>query len=141
MQCSGFFALMLPAGNYILHANSINREFYGGSSVGPYANSPTDLSFQSPARDIGADLLFKADGTLPAIITLEAGKSTDIVFRTDGSGSITMSDTQADLTQIYNAVTVCSTTSDGGGGGSPSLPLLVILFCIPALRAIARRSI
>ncbi|MBT8129789.1 MAG: hypothetical protein KJP10_07340, partial [Gammaproteobacteria bacterium] len=54
-QCTGFFALMLPPGEYILHANSVNREFYGGSSVGPYANSATDLSFQAPASTIGSD--------------------------------------------------------------------------------------
>ena len=139
-QCTGFFALMLPAGDYILHANSINTEFFSGSSVGPYASDETDLSFQSPASIIGSNLVFNADGATPAIISLEAGKSVDVVFRTDGSGSYTMNDTQVELAQIYNTAGSCP-TSTGGDGGSPSLPLLVILFCIPALRAFARRSI
>lgn len=138
MQCNGFFALMLPAGDYILHANSINREFFGGSSVGPYANSFSDLSFQPPASDIGADLLFRADGNLPAIITVEAGKSVDILFRTDGSGSAVASDNQIALTEFYNSADACPVVSSGGGGGSPSLPLLASLLCIPAFRACKR---
>ncbi len=139
-QCTGFFALMLPAGDYILHANSINTEFFAGSSVGPYASNETDLSFQSPASIIGSDLVFNADGATPAIISLEAGKSVDVVFRTDGSGSFTMNDTQVDLVQIYNSATEpACTSSTGGGGGSPSIPLLAALLCIPALRASARK--
>ena len=139
-QCTGFFALMLPPGEYILHANSINREFFGGSSVGPYANSSTDLSFQSPASVIGSDLVFTADGVLPAIITVEAGKSVDVVFQTDGSGSVTPSDSQVDLAQIYASAAACGTTvASDGGGGSPSLPLLAALLCIPVFRTFARR--
>jgi len=144
-QCTGFFALMLPPGSYRLHANSINNEFYEGSSVGPYANCPTDFSFQPPASDIGSDLVFNADGAVPAIISLEAGKSVEVDFRTDGSGSLTMSDTQVDLAQVYNSVNACSasnacsTTTGGGGGGSPSLPLLSALLLILTLRTSARR--
>ena len=138
-QCTGFFTLMLPPGNYKLHANSINTEFTEGSSVGPYANSPSDLSFQPPASDIGSDLVFDAEGEVPAIITLEEGRSVDVVFRTDGSGSFTVNDNQVDLAQIYNSADACP--SSGGGGGSPSLPLLVTLLCIPALRAFARRLV
>ena len=141
-QCTGFFALMLPPGEYILHANSVNREFFAGSSVGPYASDTTDLSFQSPASNIGSDLVFNADGALAAIISLVAGKSVDVVFRTDGSGSVTTNDTQVDLVQVYNSADACPTSSSGGsGGGSPSLPLLVALLCIPALRASARKFI
>ncbi len=135
-QCTGFFSLMLPPGKYILHANSINTEFTGGSSVGPYASNLSDLSFQSPASDIGSNLVFNADGAVPAIITLEAGKSVDVVFRTDGSGSFTLNDSQVDLVQIYNSADACP--SGGGGGGIPSLPLLAALFCIPVLRTFAR---
>ncbi len=132
-QCTGFFALMLPPGNYILHANSINPEFFGGSSVGPYAITPIDVSFQPPASVIGRDLLFRADGTQPAIITLEAGKSVDILFRTDGSGTVTPSDAQVALSEIYNSESAC-VAGGGGGGGSPGLPLLAALLLIPALR-------
>jgi hypothetical protein len=136
-QCTGFFALMLPPGKYTLHANSINTEFTGGSSVGPYASNLSDLSFQSPASDIGSDLAFNAKGEVPAIITLEAGKSVDVVFRTDGSGSFTLNDSQVDLVQIYNSADACPSS---GGGGIPSLPLLAALFCIPVIRTVARRS-
>jgi len=139
-QCTGFFALMLPAGDYILHANSINTEFFAGSSVGPYASNETDLSFQSPASIIGSDLVFNADGATPAIIRLEAGKSVDAVFRTDGSGSVTMNDTQVDLVQIYNSAGTCP-TSLSGGGGSPSIPLLAALLCIPLFRARTRKPL
>jgi hypothetical protein len=146
-QCTGFFALMLPAGSYTLHASSINIEFYEGSSVGPYANCPTDFSFQSPASDIGTELVFNADGAQPAIINLTAGKSAAVVFKTDSSGSITMSDTQIDLTEIYNSANACSvsnacgTSTGSSGGGSPSLPLLAALLCIPALRVSSRKLV
>ena len=144
-QCTGFFALMLPEGSYTLHASSVNIEFYEGSSVGPYANCSTDFSFQSPASDIGTELVFNADGAQPAIIDLTADKSAAVVFKTDSSGSITMSDTQIDLAEIYNSANACSTSNacgiSTGSGGSPSLPLLAALLCIPALRASARKSI
>ena len=143
VQCNGFFALMLPPGNYTLHANSINDEFWGGSSVGPYAINTFGMSFQPPASTIG-DVTFDADGLPPAILTLEAGKSVDVEFRTDGSGSTTPSDTQVALTDIYNSTEACTvpqstTTVSDGGGGSPSLPLLAALLLIPALRSRQRR--
>ncbi|MGD2053396.1 MAG: carboxypeptidase-like regulatory domain-containing protein [Gammaproteobacteria bacterium] len=134
-QCRGFFALLLPPGNYTVHANSINDEFYAGSSVGPWAANEIDSSFQPPASTLGL-VDFNAGGTPPAIINLAAGKAADIDFRADGSGSITLSDSQIDLAQIYNAAGSCSptdTTSDGGGG-SPSLPLLTAVLCLSLLR-------
>ncbi|UCB55590.1 MAG: matrixin family metalloprotease [Thiotrichales bacterium] len=140
-QFNGFFNLMLPPGSYILHANSINIEFFGGSSVGPYANTPFDVSFLPPASSIGADLVFNADGSVPEIINLEAGMSVEIVFRTDGSGSVTTSDTQIDLAQIYNSADACNATAGGGGGGTPSLPLLAALLCIPAYRLYTKHRI
>ncbi|MGB5455516.1 MAG: hypothetical protein WBO18_06040 [Gammaproteobacteria bacterium] len=145
MQCTGFFALFLPPGSYTLHANSINNEFYSGSSVGPYALTPYDLSFQSPASTIGS-VEFDAGGVPPAILNLVAGKAVDVEFRTDGSGTVTSNDTQVDLVQIYNSTETCAVTSipvvddgGGGGGGSPSLPLLAILLSMPALRMCSTR--
>jgi hypothetical protein len=136
-QCTGFFALMLPPGEYELHANSVNAEFFEGSSVGPWAEYQNDASFQPPASSLGSDVVFTAELSAPATFNLAEGKSVDVVFKTDGTGSITMRDSQIDLEQIYNAAGSCNitdTTSDGGGG-SPSLPLLITLLCIPALRA------
>ena len=142
-QCTGFFALMLPPGIYTLHANSINDEFWGGSSVGPYALNTFGASFLPPASTIG-ELSFDATGVAPALLNLEAGQSVDVVFRTDGSGSITPSASQVALTDIYNSTEACTVSSSvpsssDGGGGSPSLPLLAALFCIPMLRARQRR--
>ena len=45
---TGFYRLYLPAGNYTLHANSINPEFSRGSGVGPYSRTETDVSFIAP---------------------------------------------------------------------------------------------
>ena len=140
-QCTGFFALMLPPGEYVLHANSINSEFFAGSSVGPYASSPSDASFQPPASDIGADLVFTADGVQPAFISLAAGESAEVLFRTDGSGSITPSGAQVDLAQIYSSAGACPAVDNGGGGGSPALPLLAAVLFIPVFRACSHRKV
>ncbi len=134
---------MLPAGTYELHANSINDEFYEGSSVGPYANSSTDLSFQPPASLIGPDLVFHAGGVPPALLTITAGEATVVTFQTNGSGSFTTGNAIVDLSPAHNTAAVCTITppSSDDGGGSPSLPLLAALLCIPALRASTRRLI
>jgi predicted Zn-dependent protease with MMP-like domain len=136
-QGTGFFSLMLPVGTYTLHANSINDEFFGGSSVGPYANDMNDLSFQAPASSIG-QVTFAAGGTLTALLTVTAGKATVVTFNTDGSGSVKEEEPIADLSPAHDASAVCTITASGGGGGSPSLPLLALLLCIPAFRASAR---
>ncbi|NOQ70238.1 MAG: hypothetical protein GQ573_09035 [Gammaproteobacteria bacterium] len=47
-QGTGYYKLLLPAGTYTLHANSINTLFYSGSGVGPYAETTTDASFTAP---------------------------------------------------------------------------------------------
>ncbi len=48
LQGTGFYKLLLPAGSYTLHANSINTEFFDVSAVGPYASTISDISFSSP---------------------------------------------------------------------------------------------
>ncbi len=138
-QDTGFFSLMLPEGTYTLHANSINDEFFGGSSVGPYASDISDLSFQAPANNIS--VTFAAGGTPPALLTITAGKATVVTFNADdGSGSITEDKPIADLSPTHDTAAVCTITPPfSGGGGNPSLPLLAAMFCIPALRAFARR--
>ena len=136
-QGTGFFSLMLPEGTYELHANSINDEFFGGSSVGPYANDMNDLSFLEPASSIGS-VTFVAEGMLPAQLTITHGEATVVTFNADGSGSVTENQPIADLSPAHDASAVCTITPSGGGG-SPSLPLLAALFCIPAFRFCARK--
>ncbi len=137
-QGTGFFSLMLPQGTYELHANSINDEFFGGSSVGPYASDMNDLSFQAPANNIG-QVTFAAGGAPPALLTITSGEATVVVFNKDGSGSITLGEPIADLSPTHDTAAVCTITSSGGGGGSPSLPLLAALFCIPAYRIFSKK--
>jgi len=137
-QGTGFFSLMLPAGTYELHANSINDEFFGGSSVGPYANDMNDLSFKAPANSIS--VTFVAGGILPEQLTITAGKATVVTFNADGSGNITPNQPIADLSPTHDTAAVCTITPPfSGGGGNPSPPLLVTLLCIPALRAFTRK--
>lgn len=137
-QGTGFFSLMLPPGTYELHANSINVEFFAGSSVGPYALDVFDLSFQAPASTIG-QVPFVGGGVLPEQLMITAGEATEVTFQTDGSGTVSTGNVIADLSPVHNSAAVCSITPPSGGGGSPSLPLLIALFCIPALRSFARR--
>ncbi len=137
-QGTGFFSLMLPQGTYELHANSINDEFFGGSSVGPYALEITDLSFQPPASSIIGSVLFVPNP--PALLTITAGEATDVTFQTNGSGSITTGNAIVDRSPAHNTAAVCTITPpSSGGGGSPSLPLLATLLCIPAFRFYAKK--
>lgn len=139
MQGTGFFSLVLPAGTYELHANSINTEFYNGSSVGPYAIDEFDLSFLPPASSIVGTVTFVANP--PALLTVTAGEATDVTFRTDGSGSLTTGNVITDLSPKHNTAAVCTpSTASSSGGGNPSwLVLLTLLCAIPTLRAFASR--
>jgi hypothetical protein len=47
-QNTGAFRLLLPDGTYNLRAEAISTDFTGGSSVGPYSETLSDPSFQSP---------------------------------------------------------------------------------------------
>jgi len=78
LEGTGFYKLHLPAGNYTLHANSINTEFVMGSGVGPYSTSLDDISFTEPhpitpftyQDDIGKD----------EIITIEVNRTLTVDF-------------------------------------------------------------
>ncbi len=86
LQNTGFFAVYLPPGDYSLHANSINPIFYGASSVGPYALSQTDVSFQNPVTAVSFQ------GSTPGsdeIINIAAGAARQVKFVIDGSGTVT----------------------------------------------------
>jgi filamentous hemagglutinin family protein len=84
-QGSGYFRLWLPTGTYTLHAEAIHSTFYSGSSVGPYANTPGDASFQPP-NPIAPVVL---GGASPVSITITPGCVATATFHTDGSGNVT----------------------------------------------------
>jgi len=86
-QNTGFFSILLPAGNYTLHANAINASFFDLSSVGPYANSATDISFISPLSGI-----VNFEGNTPGStksLPVTTGKATEVNFVNNGSGTFT----------------------------------------------------
>ena len=84
-QNNGFYKMLLPAGNYTLHANSINPLFNGGSGVGPYAYDLNDLSFQPPHPIEEVDYQgTSADGN-EEIISINNGEVVNINFSTSGS--------------------------------------------------------
>jgi uncharacterized repeat protein (TIGR01451 family) len=85
MQGSGYFRLSLPPGTYTLRAESIRSDFYGGSGVGPYTATETDVSFQAP-HPIAAVAL---GGASPRQITIVAGCVATATFRLDGTGNVT----------------------------------------------------
>ena len=84
-QGNGFFRLWLPAGTYTLHAESIDPGFTGGSGVGPYASSSSDVSFQPPHPITPVAL----GGALPQQITITAGCVATATFQLNGAGSVT----------------------------------------------------
>ena len=84
-QGNGYFRLYLPAGTYSLHAESIDPSFTGGSGVGPYASSSTDISFQAP-NPITPVVL---GGGTPQQIVIVAGCFATAAFHLDGSGNVT----------------------------------------------------
>lgn len=86
-QGNGYYKLYLPAGTYTLHANSINPEFNGGSSVGPYASDILDISFQSPHPIIPVTYQGDTEGN-DEIITISVNQSTTINFSSSGGNAI-----------------------------------------------------
>ena len=53
IQNTGYFKLLLPPGSYTLHAEVIQTEFTAGSSIGPYSDTSSGLSFQPPLYNNG----------------------------------------------------------------------------------------
>jgi len=83
-QGTGFYKLLLPAGNYTLHANSINTEFTAGSSVGPYATSSTDISFSDP-HPITEITYFGSDEPNDEVLTITTNETFEINFSNTGA--------------------------------------------------------
>ena len=99
MQSTGLYKLFLPAGNYTLHANSINSEFSEGSGVGPYATSITDLSFVTPHPII--PVTYQSDAGGDAVITISVNQTINIDFNSNGAAvrqqSVDKGDSFSDL--------------------------------------------
>jgi len=86
-QKNGYFQLLLPPGQYSLHAESIQSNFTGGSRVGPYANSSSASSFQAP-HPITPVSFNEINSTTAKLFSLQAGCEIDVSFHIDGSGFI-----------------------------------------------------
>ena len=127
-QNTGLFNLLLPPGNYTLHANSINKIFNQGSSIGPYADDQLGLSFQDPAASIGDVTLLDGTGR-PVVFNVTAGSSIEVTFYSDGTGTYTSDKAITDPTVVIG------TTPSGGGGVLNPLTLLLL----PALTLLRRR--
>jgi len=84
MQGSGLFRLLLPAGTYTLHAESIDAGFTGGSGVGPYAATATDVSFRAPHPIAPVTL----GGGTPRLVPIVAGCLATATLRLDGTGTV-----------------------------------------------------
>jgi hypothetical protein len=90
-QNTGFFRLLLPPGQYNLRAEAIRTSFMSGSSVGPYSDNATDVSFQPPLYT-GVPATPMATLTLgnavPTVININAGCLATATFRFDGTGTV-----------------------------------------------------
>ncbi len=107
MQGTGFYKLYLPPGNYTLHANSINEKFYGGSSVGPYAQNNNDFSFSSPHPISEVSFQNESIGN-NEVITVTNNQTQTINFSFDGKVAV-----------------IVENNSGGGGGAISHITLLL----------------
>ena len=87
LQGTGYYKLLLPAGTYTLHANSINTLFVSGSGVGPYAETTTDISFTDPHPITPVNYLGTNESNAE-LITITAKQSIEINFSSTGSLAI-----------------------------------------------------
>ncbi len=91
-QNTGFFRILLPAGTYTLHAEAVQSNFIGASSVGPYAELNTDPSFQPPMypTGIGGAPLppVTLGNAMPTPFRIAAGCSATLTFNINGSGAV-----------------------------------------------------
>jgi len=84
-QNNGFYKMLLPAGSYTLHANSINPLFNGGSGVGPYTYNLNDISFQPPHPIGEVDYQGATGDGNEGVITINNGETLSINFSSSGS--------------------------------------------------------
>ena len=105
-QSNGFYKMLLPAGSYTLHANSINPLFNGGSGVGPYSYNLNDISFQPPHPIAEVDYQGTANDGNEDVITINNGETVNINFSSSGSlVQVTSSDSDEDdsISDLFGA--------------------------------------
>ncbi|MDO9446834.1 MAG: matrixin family metalloprotease, partial [Candidatus Nitrotoga sp.] len=88
-QNTGYFKFILLPGIYTLHAEAIHTGFTSGSSVGPYSETSSDLSFQPPLYNNGvaiAPMVF--GGGAPTQLVIATGCASSAIFKMDGTGSV-----------------------------------------------------
>lgn len=106
ININGDFTLNLPPGTYTVHAESIQSNFTGGSSVGPYSETTGDISFLSPHPLTPVNY---GGGTL-AQVTITAGNTRNINFSL--SGVIPVSDDDDDTDGLNNIADNCPAISN-----------------------------
>jgi hypothetical protein len=88
-QNTGYFRMLLPPGSYSLHAEAIAIDNTSGSSVGPYAETASDVSFQAPLYSGSTPMSALTFGNAsPVQVTIVAGCTASVDFRMNGSGSV-----------------------------------------------------
>ena len=101
-QGTGYYKLLLPAGSYTLHANSINSIFNGGSSIGPYAFSIFDASFTSPHPISEVVYQGEVEGN-SEVISITTGQSVSINFSLAGLAVTASADDDDSNSDLFGA--------------------------------------
>lgn len=89
-QDTGYFSMLVPPGRYAVHVESIASRFTGGSSVGPYAETSSDASFQAPHPI--APATYTGAGGVAQVLDMSAGCVAELAVNLDGSGNLVNSD-------------------------------------------------
>ena len=125
-QNTGFFKLLLPAGTYNLRAEAIQSAFNGGSSVGPYAETSADPSFQPPLYVNGVPMAIVTLGNgTPTSFGINAGCTATLTFRINGTGAVTGNCIVSPGPPVIgvatpgNAQALVAFTAPASDGGSP----------------------
>jgi len=70
MAGSGVFEIFVPPGKYLIRAEAVRKEFGGGSSVGPYADTASGASFTNPIKPVKFNAVDVAAGQTVDVGTL-----------------------------------------------------------------------
>jgi len=109
-QSDGFYKLYaVPPGQYTIEIEPIDLSFTGGSGVGPYTNSKTDISFQNPVPKgyyTGPNKPITSDKTQALTVTVTAGQA--------------IKDANIIASQTASSSSTSSTSSSTSTSGSPN---------------------